>query len=209
MDPYTVEHNVKPASPSDQPPRRPDFSTFFSTLELVDTSHTNNVHSTPIPGDISSVFRMLAEGYERMRQDQDLNGATHLHGDDHEIDSGHSRFLEALIQTLLSEADTPPKEVNGVSDEFLAELERVPKKALKKDMSCPICNNPFLDDKYPLVVRLPCHKSHIFDLECIQPWLKLHPTCPLDRKNLVKKKEPPPPPPKEEEEDGDYDEMYA
>ena len=58
-----------------------------------------------------------------MRQDQDLNGATHLHGDDHDIDSGHSRFLEGLIQTLLSEADTPPKEVNGVSDEFLAGME--------------------------------------------------------------------------------------
>lgn len=63
-------------------------------------------------------------------------------------------------------------------------------------------------DKYPLVVRLPCHKDHIFDLECIAPWLKLHATCPLDRKDLLKKKEPPPPR-KEDEEDGEYDEMFA
>ena len=70
--------------------------------------------------------------------------------------------------------------------------------------------DPYKDflDPYPLVVRLPCHKSHIFDLECIEPWLRLHPTCPLDRKDLIKKKEPPPPP-KKDEEDGDYDEMYA
>ena len=63
-------------------------------------------------------------------------------------------------------------------------------------------------DKYPLVVRLPCNDKHIFDLECIAPWLKLHATCPLDRKNLAKSKKPPTPPP-EEEEDGEYDDMYA
>ncbi len=49
----------------------------------------------------------------------------------------------------------------------------------------------------------------MFDLECIAPWLRLHATCPLDRKNLVKKKEPPLPPSKEEEEDGEYDDYYA
>lgn len=48
----------------------------------------------------------------------------------------------------------------------------------------------------------------MFDLECIAPWLKLHATCPLDRKDLVKEKEPPPPP-KDEEEDGEWDDMYA
>ena len=50
----------------------------------------------------------------------------------------------------------------------------------------------------------------MFDLECIAPWLKLHATCPLDRRDLAKAKKPPAPPPKEqEEEDGEYDEMYA
>ena len=62
-------------------------------------------------------------------------------------------------------------------------------------------------DPYPLVVRLPCHKDHKFDMECIAPWLRLHATCPLDRKDLSKKK-PPPPPPKDEE-DGEYDDYYA
>ena len=107
-----------------------------------------------------------------------------------------------------------------------AELDRVPNKLLKPSMDCPICGNPFLDgdsipffrlefpcltgmaDEYPLVVRLPCNKNHMFDLECIAPWLKLHATCPLDRKDLVKEKEPPPQP-KDEEEDGEWDDMYA
>ena len=41
--------------------------------------------------------------------------------------------------------------------------------------------------------------------------MKLHATCPLDRKDLVKEKAPPPPPPPKdgEEEDGEWDDMYA
>lgn len=92
-------------------------------------------------------------------------------------------------------------------DEFLSELDRVPKAKLTKDQSCPICSNPFLDDPYPLVVQLPCHKDHLFDLECIEPWLKLQPTCPMDRKVIWKKKEAPKKIVDEEEEE--YDDMYA
>ena len=62
-------------------------------------------------------------------------------------------------------------------------------------------------DKYPLVVQLPCHDDHRFDLDCIRPWLKLNSTCPLDRKELLKKKQPPPPPVEDDEEE--YDDMYA
>lgn len=90
----------------------------------------------------------------------------------------------------------------------MIELERVPKKALKSSDVCPICSNPFLEDKYPLVVQLPCNKTHIFDLECIRPWLKLNTTCPLDRKDLEKKKEHLNPVP-QDDDDGGYDDMYG
>lgn len=63
-----------------------------------------------------------------------------------------------------------------------------------------------LIDSHPLVVRLPCHKDHLFDLECIQPWLKLNPTCPLDRQSLVKKKEVVK---KVEDDEPEFDDMYA
>jgi len=66
----------------------------------------------------------------------------------------------------------------------------------------------YLSDPHALVVRLPCHTSHLFDLECIEPWLKMHNTCPLDRKELEKPKSPPIPPAGDEEEE-DYDDMYA
>ena len=124
--------------------------------------------------------------------------------------------LDGMIESLISESESPPREVKGVSQGFLDELERVPNKSLKEGMDCPICSNPFLEDDYPLVVRLPCNKKHVFDLECIAPWLKLHATCPLDRKDLLqgkdaatKKKEAEKAKLEEEEEDGEWDDMYA
>ena len=109
------------------------------------------------------------------------------------------------MQHLIEE---PPTKVAGVPQSYLDELERVPKKALKEKDVCPICGECFLDDQYPLVVRLPCHPTHKFDLDCVGPWLRLQGTCPLDRKDLLKKKEEVPKPSKEEEEE-DFDEMYA
>ena len=119
-----------------------------------------------------------------------------------------TELLGRLVQELLASADDPPKEVEGVSDEYLAGLDRVPKGRLKSSDACPICANGFLEDKYPLVVRLPCKGGHVYDLECITPWLKLNPTCPLDREVLVKKKkEEKVVVDNDEEEDGDM--MYA
>lgn len=54
-------------------------------------------------------------------------------------------LLGRLVQSLMESAEHPPSEVQGVSDEFIEQLERVPKKALKAEMSCPICSNAFLD----------------------------------------------------------------
>ena len=95
----------------------------------------------------------------------------------------------------------------GIADS--SDLDRVPKKNLKKGDACPICRMPFLDDQYPLVVRLPCHKEHIFDLECLEPWLKMNNSCPLDRKELEKKKELPKPHTNNDDEEEEYDDMYA
>jgi len=60
-------------------------------------------------------------------------------------DQGHDELLESLVESLMSSAEHPPTEVQGVSDEFIEQLERVSKKSLKPDMSCPICSNPFLE----------------------------------------------------------------
>lgn len=84
----------------------------------------------------------------------------------------------------------------GVTDEFLDSLERVALKDVpnKETADCPICTNLFVDNEYPLLVRLPCKvqhasgiksKGHIFDMDCIAPWLKMNSTCPLCRFDVM------------------------
>ena len=125
----------------------------------------------PVPGDVSAAFRSLAEAFQIMQRDND----------------NESDLLETMIQTLMSSAERPPQEVKGVDEEYIANLERVNIKKVKKDADCPICGNTFVEDPHPLLVRLPCHTSHIFDLECIRPWLLLNGTCPLDRSDLAQR----------------------
>lgn len=126
----------------------------------------------PVPGDVSAAFRHLAEAFRTMQRDNE-NADTDL--------------LQTMISNLLSTAESPPTEVKGVDEEYIAKLERISIKKVKADADCPICGNEFREDPYPLLVRLPCHDTHIFDLECIRPWLLLNGTCPLDRVDLAKK----------------------
>ncbi|EKG12822.1 Zinc finger RING-type protein [Macrophomina phaseolina MS6] len=192
MSGYEVEHNISAEeSSSSQSRRRPDLSTFYSALEQLDTSDAaharHNPHAIPTPADVISLFSMFRDALVVMSPDNASNS-------------------NPMLEQIQAMIENPPKEINGVPDSFLDELERVPKKDLKKDDECAICRVPFLDDPYPLVVELPCNANHRFDLDCIRPWLKLNSTCPLDRKDLLKKKTPPPPPDEEEEE---YDDMFG
>ena len=120
----------------------------------------------------------------------------------------NNAFLTTLLSEILGAMDDPPTRIRGVSADFVDSLDRVDKKTLAKspEDTCPICAETFLDDEYPLVVRLPCHRSHRFDLECIQPWLRSQGTCPLCKadfapkpKEVVEKSE--------QDEDEDDDEM--
>jgi len=90
----------------------------------------------------------------------------------------------------------------GLPPTFLDTLDRVDKKSLKKDDTCPICATPYLEDQYPLVVKLRC--GHKFDLECIGIWFKERSTCPMCRQAAEKPK--PEPVPNDEEE---YDDTYS
>jgi hypothetical protein len=132
----------------------------------------NREGAVPVPGDVSAAFRSLAEVFQVMQRDND---------------NADSDLLDSMIETLMNTAERPPTEVKGVDEEYIAGLERVNIKKVKKDAECPICGNDFVDDPHPLLVRLPCHPSHIYDLECVRPWLLLNGTCPLDRVDLAKK----------------------
>ena len=118
-------------------------------------------------------------------------------------------FLVSLIDSLQEDVLHPPTKIEGVSQEFLDGLDRVDRKKLKSDEQCPICAERYLDDQYCLVVELPCHHSHRFDLECVGPWLRSKGTCPMCRKEVGKRREVVVEKGEEEEEDDDMDGLYA
>ncbi|OAX85211.1 hypothetical protein ACJ72_00404 [Emergomyces africanus] len=203
---YEVEHSTTPAdnnnnttSSARPAPRRPDLSSFFATLQEItpNPSETRTrPYAVPVPGDISAAYRSLAEALNVMRHETGEYGFPVHDGRDEGLETaaeggdatGGAGLLSSMIGLLLREAEEPPREVEGVGEGFvMVSLERVPTASLKSTQACPICSNPFLDDPYPLVVRLPCHTSHLFDLECVRPWLRLRGTCPLDRTDFGKK----------------------
>lgn len=186
--PYEVEHNIKPSS-APRRARQVDMSTFDSHLNNIsgagptspnpttaDSQHAHNPHATPTPVDMAALFRLLQDQFLTLMQDSPSD-------DNREL-------LETLAATIENDIHNPPTKVAGVSQEYLDTLDRVPRKSLKKEDSCPICVERYLDDQYPLVVQLPCHGSHQFDLECVGPWLKSKGSCPLCRTDLNKKKAP-------------------
>lgn len=169
MATYETEHAQD--APQEQRSRRPDLSSLYTLIsEIQPAEDRARAHAVPVPGAVSAAFRHLADAFQTMQQETDNTSSVEL--------------LQGMIANLLTTAERPPTEVKGVDEEYIAQLERVSIKKVKLDADCPICGNEFREDPYPLLVRLPCHESHIFDLECIRPWLLLNGTCPLDRVDL-------------------------
>lgn len=112
----TVEHNTTDPSLQTAPRRRrPDLSTFFATLSEIspDESRTRP-HAVPVPRDVSAAFFSLAEAYEVVRRESGTAGAGAGTGAGEE----GADVLTQMIQALLHEADMPPREVEGVKEEF-------------------------------------------------------------------------------------------
>ncbi|KAJ0353039.1 hypothetical protein COL154_001708 [Colletotrichum chrysophilum] len=199
---YEVEHNIKPGPSTQSGTRRIDMSSFTSFLANLTTDaapsspqehrHTNP-HATPTPVDAAALYHLLQQQFQTL--------FSTAPNDD------NARFLSSLVEALESDINSPPSEIPGVSQEYLDSLDRVPKKSLGKDEACPICAEKYLDDQYPLIVELPCHSSHRFDLECVSPWLRSKGSCPMCRKDLTKKKEQIVV--EDDEENDDPDGLYA
>ncbi|ROT36590.1 hypothetical protein SODALDRAFT_315593 [Sodiomyces alkalinus F11] len=202
---YEVEHNISPSTRQRENTRRVDMSTFDSFLRQILTTdpssssstsqHHHNPHATPTPVAAASLFTLLQEQFQTLHATAPS--------------PANASFLESLVSALEADIERPPTEIPGVNQEYLDSLDRVDRKRLGADEQCPICAERFLDDKYCLVVELPCHHSHRFDLECVSPWLLGKGSCPMCRKDLTKKKEPPVLQHDDDEEDDDPDGLYA
>lgn len=169
-------------------------SSFFNALSQVESPDQNNPHALPTPVNMVAAARLVQEQFLALQRTG--------------VDASNEALLTRLVQDMEHIIEDPPTKVAGVPQSYLDSLDRVPKKQLKKSDTCPICSEKFLDDEYPLVVELPCHPTHRFDLDCVGPWLRLNGTCPLDRKDLMKKKEVVKAKDDDEDEE-DYDSLYA
>eukprot|EP00747_Dinoflagellata_sp_TGD_P089825 gnl/TRDRNA2_/TRDRNA2_164466_c2_seq4.p1 gnl/TRDRNA2_/TRDRNA2_164466_c2~~gnl/TRDRNA2_/TRDRNA2_164466_c2_seq4.p1 ORF type:complete len:681 (-),score=82.00 gnl/TRDRNA2_/TRDRNA2_164466_c2_seq4:97-2139(-) len=112
--------------------------------------------------------------------------------------------VRQVLARLLSEVTRPPlrEENNGaaISQELLS---TVPVETLAKDTPepCSICREPMLAGE--CARRLPC--LHLFHKDCIDKWLRVKATCPLDnlrldgmltaQNSIIGQPATPPPPP--------------
>ncbi|TGJ81889.1 hypothetical protein E0Z10_g6880 [Xylaria hypoxylon] len=193
-NPYEVEHNVEPST--DRPPRRRvDMSSFESYRNQITSDPSSRIGPTPV--DMAGLFQLVQDQIATLASDAPTDA--------------NRDFLASLMATLEEDAANPPDRIQGVSQEYLDTLERVSLKRLRSDPECEcmICAEKFLDDPHPLVVELPCNSKHIFDLECVGPWLTSKGTCPLCRKNLAEKKTIDIPKDEEEDDDEDIDGLYG
>lgn len=71
---------------------------------------------------------------------------------------------------------------------ILKNTEVAAHRADKGPVDCPVCLGSFDeadDDGEKLLLRLLPECNHIFHVNCVDPWLMDHSTCPLCRTNLV------------------------
>ncbi|KAI0908239.1 hypothetical protein F4824DRAFT_500918 [Ustulina deusta] len=192
-NPYEVEHNVKP-SEERKHRRRPDMASFTSYLHEISPDPASS-HPGATRVGAAALFSLLQDQFATLA----ASAPTEANRD----------FLLSLEHVLEEDIRNSPDRIQGVSQEYLDTLDRVSRKRLQSDPdgTCMICAEKFLDDPHPLVVELPCHGTHVFDLECVGPWLLSKGTCPACRKDLTKKKTVEIP--KDEEEDEDVDGLYG
>lgn len=124
-----VEHNTTDPSISRPAQRlqRPDLSTFFATLSEISPQSNDQrtrPHAVPVPADVSAAFYSLAEAFAVMRRGGDYEAGEPLNLREAEAGAGTAEseaahdLLTTMIQSLLQGADMPPREVEGVSEEF-------------------------------------------------------------------------------------------
>ncbi|KAJ2748424.1 hypothetical protein IWQ56_007468, partial [Coemansia nantahalensis] len=95
--------------------------------------------------------------------------------------AAHRQFLEDLILRLHEEATSGAVGPPPASREFIRTLPVLPAEQCR-EVTCVICNEPAAGAAPDPVTRLPC--AHHFHRECVKPWLELHNTCPMCRREV-------------------------
>ncbi|KAF9198206.1 hypothetical protein BGZ49_001051 [Haplosporangium sp. Z 27] len=169
FDDHSLEDPHKARKPNNQGRSlNPDLSHFMPREETEEEYSSSRSTLTSGPG--SNDFRRLAEMLGAFREREEPLG-----------DEAHQQFLDNLITQLMDEAGASGKHgPPPASKSFIRELPFVPLKDVKRDEACIICNENLQENESKAgITKLPC--KHVFDRECIVPWLELHNNCPACR----------------------------
>ncbi|KAI9221853.1 hypothetical protein BC828DRAFT_404554 [Blastocladiella britannica] len=143
----------------------------------------------PSPGAVEARLTTAPRPIDLQRLDDRLRPAVGML-DDLRLHTHNNRqvnFLESLIEELLASVSGPTGPP-PTSKAFIAALPRP--ASVPKDATCPVCTD-VLDPAASDLRSLPC--NHIFDKECLVPWLQLRNTCPMCRHELPTDAPTPPP----------------
>lgn len=95
------------------------------------------------------------------------------------LDSFESRYRIVLLEARSSRRVM----------RFFERQERVRKGELDSDDKCVICQDLYLDEKREIketTIRLRCHHTHMFHLECACAWFQERNRCPFCRERVLK-----------------------
>lgn len=107
-------------------------------------------------------------------------GGQQLNPSDYGIGFNGFRDILSRLQREGGPSGPPPASKKIV--EQLKEVEYCGDKK-EQETTCAVCKDNFLEgDK---VIQFPCPNKHLYHGGCIQPWLKLHNSCPVCRFELA------------------------
>lgn len=102
-----------------------------------------------------------------------------FHGDPRDYAWGADGLDNAITQ-LLNQWESPGSPPASKEDIDNLAVVTIAQEHIDSERQCSVCMEDFqLGD---VVRSLPCH--HLFHMDCINPWLHLHNTCPICRKSL-------------------------
>ncbi|KAL6068606.1 E3 ubiquitin-protein ligase RZF1 [Balamuthia mandrillaris] len=179
--PSNNNSNASPATPS-QPPLR-QVVVLIDSVPLVPGASTSSFTGggglgISLLGGLGGSTTATAFGSNLMAEALAslVSSATSTTASDDAEESSFQRLLDRLRE-LHPPAGPPP-----ASREALDGLPslRVHAHLKEEAVRCPVCFEDFVVGRR--VLALPCR--HVFDKECVVPWLKQHNTCPVCRYEL-------------------------
>ncbi|KAL2912953.1 hypothetical protein HK105_207519 [Polyrhizophydium stewartii] len=176
MDAYMIEHGIAPTRGRRTPPSGAGSSSALNPdiADFMGTSRTAAEHLAQTQRQMQQMMA-AASMYAALRERH--AGASAAGVGAAAGGEAEQRVLDNLITQLMEEANASGKGTPPASKAFVAGLERV--TAVAKDSTCHVCLEA-CEPARDTIHRLPC--THLFHAECILPWLELHNSCPVCRR---------------------------